>query len=68
MDVALRTVALRLAPFHCAVAPARKYAPLMVIVVEPEPAVTNPGLTLVIVGAGSMTRNEIEFDVPGCAQ
>ena len=25
---------------------------------------TNPGLTLLIVGAGSTTRNEMEFDVP----
>jgi hypothetical protein len=63
-DVALTYVVCSAVPFACTVAPETKAEPVAVIVVSPEPAVTDVGEIVVSTGVGLSTVNVVGVDVP----
>src|SRR5919108_337093 len=62
--VALTTVVVREAPFHCTVLPGTKPVPVAVSVKAPPPAVALVGDTDVSVGTGLLTENVCAAEVP----
>src|SRR5919108_53171 len=62
--VALTTVVVREAPFHCTVLPGTKPVPLTVSMKAAPPTVAVAGATLVMVGTGLLTENVCAAAVP----
>lgn len=62
--VELTKVVVRFAPAHCTLELGRKFVPLTVRVMSPEPANTVVGLIFVSVGTGALTVNVCALEVP----